>query len=460
VRDQAHPGDHPLPPPPVQDLPLTTVALVTFGCAKNLVDSEVMAGFLDRAGYRFVADPAAADIVLLNTCGFIGPSRLEADAAIRAALAVRRRGRPVKLIVAGCYVERSRDELRRRYPEVDAWIGVKDFDKIVAVAREEGYRPALRTYLLDEKAPRAVSTPPSWAYVKISEGCSHACAFCAIPSIKGTYRSRSIRSIDEEVRRLVRAGAREIDLVSQDTTYYGRDRDGRGRLPRLLKSLERIPGLAWIRMLYGYPEEIDDGILEALRGENVCRYLDIPFQHAHPAILRRMGRSMDGRRALRLIEKLRTRVPGIALRTSLIVGFPGEGRAEFAALKRFVREAEFDHLGVFTYSREEGTAAFGLGDPVREETKARRRDEIMALQAEISARKLQAWIGRTIDVLLEGTDPDEPGLLIGRAAFQAPEVDGVVLAQGHVPAALAPPYLRRVEITASGRYDLRGRIVP
>ncbi len=418
-----------------------------------------MAGLLARSGFRLIADPAGAEVIILNTCGFIGPSKDEADAAIRSALAPRRRGAPPKVIVAGCYVERNRDELSARYPAVDAWIGVKDFDNIVAVVRGKRYRPGRRTFLYDGAAPRAVSTPSSWAYLKISEGCSHACAFCSIPSIKGPYRSRTMRSIVDEARRLAGGGVRELDLISQDTTYYGRDRASRSRLPRLLRDLGRVPGLAWIRLLYGYPEEVDDALIDALGGEMVCRYLDIPFQHADPGILRKMGRSMSARRALRLLDKLRVAVPEIAVRTSLIVGFPGEGRAQFGALKAFVEEAQFDHLGVFAYSREEGTAAHGLGDPVPEKVKSARCDEIMALQAEISSRKLRRRVGETIEVLLEGPSDEDPGIWIGRAESQAPEVDGVVFVVGVTPEAAASGPLRRVEITASGSYDYRGRLI-
>lgn len=418
-----------------------------------------MAGLLGGAGFDFISDPAAADIVLLNTCGFIQPSRDEADEAILSALAARPDGSRQKVIVAGCYVEKNKADLAARYPGVDAWIGVKDFDKIAAAARGERFRPGRRTFLYDGATPRAVSTPASWAYLKISEGCSHECAFCSIPSIKGSYRSRPARSIVAEAGRLVRAGVREIDLISQDTTFYGRDRSSRSRLPRLLGDLSRIADLAWIRLLYGYPEEVDDALIEALRGDKVCRYLDIPFQHADPGILRRMRRSMDARRALRLLEKLRTRVPGIAVRTSLIVGFPGEGRVQFAALKSFVGEAKFDHLGVFTYSREEGTGAFDLGDPVPEKTKSGRRAEIMSLQAEISSRRLRRRVGETIEVLLEGVSRKDPEIRIGRAEFQAPEVDGIVFVSGAGPEALGRGPFRRVEITDSGSYDLRGRII-
>jgi ribosomal protein S12 methylthiotransferase len=420
-----------------------------------------MAGILGESGYRFIEDPTAADVVILNTCGFIQPSKDEADEAIRTALTAKAAGGPRKVIVTGCYTERSHDELAARYPDVDAWVGVKDFDKILAVVRGESFRHARRTFLYDHTAPRALSTPAAWAYVKISEGCSHECAFCSIPSIKGTYRSRSIRSIAKEAERLAAAGVKEIDLVSQDTTYFGRDRTtAESRLPRLLHELGRIPGLAWIRILYGYPEEITDELMEALRGDKICRYLDIPFQHAASSVLRRMKRSTDARRALRLLDKLRAEVPGIAVRTSLIVGFPGEGRSEFAALKAFVREAEFDHLGVFTYSRESGTPAYALGDPVPRATKEARRDEIMGIQAGISARNLRKRVGETLDVLLEGPSKDDPSLYIGRASFQAPEVDGVVYVQadGLPPDPLAAP-LRRVEIVRSDIYDLRGKLV-
>jgi ribosomal protein S12 methylthiotransferase len=430
VRHQAHPRDHSVPAPPLQDLPLTTVALVTFGCAKNLVDSEVMAGILGREGFRFVDRPEVADVVILNTCGFIAPARDETDEAITRALSAKRAGTTKRVIVAGCGVERNRSELAARFPEVDGWTGVKDFDKILAVVRGEPYRRAKRTFLYDDRTPRALSTPASWAYVKISEGCSHGCAFCTIPSIKGAYRSRSVRSIIEEVRRLRRSGVREINLVSQDTTFFGRDRGDAGRLPRLLQDLGRIRDLSWIR---------------------------IPFQHADRNILRRMKRSMDGARALRLIDRLRERIPGLAVRTSLIVGFPGEGKREFAALKAFVRDAQFDHLGVFAYSREPGTSAWRLGDPVPESVKAGRRDELMAIQSEISARILRSCIGRTIDVLLEGASKDDPSILVGRTPFQAPEVDGLTfVTRAHPSSPLPSSPLVKVEITGSDIYDLEG----
>jgi ribosomal protein S12 methylthiotransferase len=439
-------------------MPLPAVALVTFGCAKNLVDSEVMLGYLGRGGYRFVDDPARADIIVLNTCGFIQPSRDEADEAIAKALAEKTR-RGARVVVAGCYAERDRGRLAERYPGVDAWVGVKDYDRIREVVAGEEYRRGGRTFLYGHETPRVLSTPRGWAYLKVSEGCSHGCAFCAIPLIKGAYRSRPAVSILEEARRLAAAGVREIVLISQDTSYYGRDKGRRHGLARLLRDLAGIPDLDWIRFLYGYPEEIDDELLEALAGPKICRYLDIPFQHADPALVKAMGRTMPAPRALRLLERIRRRLPDAAVRTSVIVGFPGEGRREFEALAGFVRDARFDHLGVFTYSREEGTAAYGLGDPVPATIKEKRRHRILEIQAGLSRRRLTGQVGRTLEVLVEGPYEKSERLLVGRTRFQAPEVDGIVLVErpkGWDPRS-AP--IRPVEITAADVYDLHGRFV-
>jgi ribosomal protein S12 methylthiotransferase len=315
-----------------------------------------------------------------------------------------------------------------------------------------------RAFLAGSEAPRRLSTPAAWAYLKVSEGCSHACAFCAIPAIKGPYRSRSAASIVREAEGLVARGVREIILVSQDTTFFGRDRGRRGGLAALLRRLGRIEGLAWIRFLYGYPEEIDDDLLEAMAGPKVCRYLDIPFQHADPKIVKAMGRSFPAERALRTIERIRRRLPGVSLRTSLIVGFPGEGRREFDGLLAFVREAAFDHLGVFTYSREEGTAAWSLGDPVPAPVKQRRLERILKLQAGLSAGALAAQVGRRVEAMIEGAWASGPSFLVGRTRAQAPEVDGVVLVER--PAGWSPDRhpLVEVEITAADVYDLHGRI--
>ncbi len=439
-------------------MPLPAVALITFGCAKNLVDSEVMLGYLGAGGYRFVPDAAQADIIILNTCGFIQPSRDEAEQAIREALD-RKAERGARVIVAGCYVERNRDLLAAAHPAVDAWVGVKDYDRIREIVAGEDYRKGEKTFLYGHETPRVLSTPRGWAYLKVSEGCSHGCAFCTIPLIKGRYRSRPASSIVEEARRLAGAGAREIVLVSQDTTFYGRDKRGINGLARLLRALTKIAELRWIRFLYGYPEEISDELLDAMVDPKVCRYLDIPFQHADPVVVKRMGRGFPAARALKLIGRIRERLPGAALRTSVIVGFPGEGRPEFEALSAFVREARFDHLGVFTYSREEGTAAFDLGDPVPAALKERRRNRILEIQAAHSKRTQAALVGRTLEVLIEGPYGRSERLLVGRTRAQAPEVDGVVFVEN--PGGFDPRAepIRPVEITGADVYDLKGRLI-
>jgi ribosomal protein S12 methylthiotransferase len=434
------------------------IALISLGCAKNLVDSEVMLGALKKAGYALVPEPAAADVVIVNTCGFIGPARAEAEETLRQVLRLKGKDPAKKVIAAGCYVERDPEGLRRKFPGVDGWTGVRGFDEIASIVAGRTTAPPDRTFLYSDRSPRLVSTPGTWAYIKVSEGCSHRCGFCAIPLIKGPYVSRSQASVVREARILASQGVREVDLVSQDTTWFGRDRGRRDGLATLLERLGRVPGLAWIRFLYGYPGEISTRLLEVLAGPKFCRYLDIPFQHADPGLLRHMGRGPAADRALRLIDRIRTKLPGAAIRTSLIVGFPGEGRKEFSALKRFVAAARFDHLGVFAYSPEDGTSSFGLAETVSPEKKDERRREIMDLQAGISLARNSERIGKILEVLVEGPDGDAAGLWTGRARFQAPEVDGVVrfrLPAGRVE---PPSAVVRVTIDSADAYDLSGRL--
>jgi len=435
------------------------IALISLGCAKNLVDSEVMLGAFKRAGYTPVGRAEDADCVVVNTCGFIGPAREEAEDTLREVIAIKRRDLSKRIVAAGCYVERDRARLEREFPEVDAWTGVRDFDRIAEILEGRRAPARHRTFLYSDASPRLVSTPGTWAYVKVSEGCSHRCAFCAIPLIKGPYVSRSPGSVVREVRTLAGLGAREIDLVSHDTTWFGRDRGVRNGLARLLDRLGRVDGLAWIRFLYGYPEEVDGTLLEAMAGPKVCRYLDLPFQHADPGLIKAMRRGLDGARALRLLETIRTKLPGVALRTSLIVGFPGEGRKEFTALRRFVEEARFDHLGAFVFSPEAGTPALRLAETVSPEEKEARRAEIMEIQAGISRRANAGRVGGEIEVLVEGSDPVRAGLWTGRGRFQAPEVDGVV--RFALPPGMAEPpaAVVRVGIDSAGVYDLEGRLV-
>jgi ribosomal protein S12 methylthiotransferase len=437
-----------------------TIALISLGCAKNLVDSEVMLGALKRAGYALVPEPAAADVVIVNTCGFIGPARDEAEETIGRVLRLKRDDPAKKIVAAGCYVERDPAALKAKFPGVDAWTGVRSFDEIAAIVAGRPLSGPDRVFLYSDSTPRLVSTPGAWAYIKVSEGCSHRCGFCAIPLIKGPYVSRSAASIVREARALGAQGVREIDLISHDTTWFGRDRGRRGGLVDLLARLARVRDLAWIRFLYGYPGEIDGPLLEVMAGPKFCRYFDIPFQHADAGILKAMRRGLAADRALRLVERIRTKLPGAAIRTSLIVGFPGEGPKEFAALRRYVAAARFDHLGVFVYSPERGTSSFGLAETVRPEEKEDRRREIMDLQAAISHDHNRSRIGQTIDVLVEGPDARASGLWTGRSRFQAPEVDGVVRF-GLPPGLAEPPSpIVRVEVVSADPYDLAGRLAP
>jgi len=436
------------------------VALISLGCAKNLVDSEVMLGALRRSGYALVGRPKEADIIIVNTCGFIQPARDEAEKNLERALRLKRRDPGKTVVAAGCYVERDEAELRRRFPEVDIWTGVRSFDRIAGLLEGRAAPIPARTFLYSDRTPRLVSTPGTWAYVKISEGCSHRCDFCSIPLIKGPYVSRSIASVVREVRILADQGVKEIDLVSHDTTFYGRDRGLSHGLVRLIERLLPIRGLAWIRFLYGYPEEVTDPLLEIMNEVKVCRYLDIPFQHADEKIVRAMKRGMDGTRALGLLDRVRAKVPGIAVRTSLIVGFPGEGRREFEALKRFVRKARFDHLGIFAYSPERGTKSFILPETVSPEEKEARRGELMTIQAALSRARNRTYVGRVLDVMIEGAPSRGGRSFVGRTRFQAPEVDGRVCVSAPLRAAWPQDPMVRAKIVSAGAYDLRGELVP
>ncbi len=417
-----------------------------------------MAGHLLAAGYDLVSDSRRADVLILNTCGFIRPARDEADDGIRAALAEKAKRPGVRIVVTGCYPQRDGASLAQRFPPVDVWLGVGAYGRITEAVEGRPFRSRKRAFLYDHRSPRAVSTPPGWAYLKVSEGCSHACAFCAIPSIKGPYRSRTISSILAESSSLGARGVSEIVLISQDTTSYGRDLGLRDGLARLLREILKRTEIPWIRFLYGYPEEVSDGLLEAMSDPRICPYFDIPFQHASAAILRRMKRGAGGRRSLRLLEKIRKRLPEAAVRTSLIVGFPGEGPAEFRELQAFVRAACFDHLGVFTYCPEEGTAAVRYGDPVPAREKERRRNVLMEIQASISRKKLASYRGRILEVVRDAARPEAAGRLVGRTRFQAPEVDGAVWIDPPQRTWKSP--LGRVKIISSGRYDLRGILLP
>jgi ribosomal protein S12 methylthiotransferase len=435
---------------------METIALISLGCAKNLVDSEVMVGCLNEAGYRFTENPEMGDIIIINTCGFIRPAKEEAEEHIEQALGIKKRKTGIKVVVTGCYVQRCEAALKSKFPEVDAWLGVSDFDKIVPAVKGDVFSSSGRCFLYNHLTPRFVSTPRVWAYVKISEGCSHQCSFCAIPLIKGPYISRPVSSVVSEVEKLVSDGVREVNLISQDTTYFGREGGQKGQLPLLLDQLTGIKNLEWIRLLYSYPEEITDELLEMMEHEKICSYLDIPFQHSHPDILKVMGRGMDGGRAQSLLDRIRKRLPDVSLRTTLIVGFPGETEKEFEHLLSFVEACRFDHLGVFAYSPEEGTSCFSLGDVVSEKDKEERRKSIMSVQAEISLAHNKRRLGQVIEVLVEGTLKNEPKIWIGRSRFQAPEVDGLVFIETESDISLLRNPLQNVEIREGDVYDLYG----
>ncbi|MDD8019650.1 MAG: 30S ribosomal protein S12 methylthiotransferase RimO [Acidobacteriota bacterium] len=442
---------------------MSKIALISLGCAKNLVDSEVMLGCLKKEGYSFTTDLETAGVIVINTCGFIQEARAESQEAIEKALAWKAKDPTRRLAVVGCYVERYRDYLKAKYPRVDIWSGVTDFDRLGQLLKKERLAARQITFLLDHQTPRVITTGHNWAYVKISEGCSHGCSFCSIPMIKGPYKSRSVSSIMSEVKNLVSIGIREINLVSQDSTYYGRDLGQTGGLTRLLEKLASIKGIKWIRWLYGYPEEITDDLLRVMNEEKICPYFDLPFQHASTTVVKKMGRGMNARRSLKLLDKIRYRVEEAVIRTSLIVGFPGEGLREFSELKKFVQEARFEHLGVFSYSSEPGTAAFNLKETVLPQEKERRRREIMAIQKEISRDFYRTFKGQTLDVLVEGMAgrQSEPDILYGRAKFQAPEVDGRIIIKDSGPllSSNGKSDFCRVKIVRALTYDLVGKAI-
>ncbi|MCI4444973.1 MAG: 30S ribosomal protein S12 methylthiotransferase RimO [Candidatus Aminicenantes bacterium] len=435
------------------------ISLITLGCAKNLVDSEVMLGDLFLKGYEFTEEPEQADILIINTCGFIRPAREEAHQYLDWAVNWRKKSTARQLVVTGCYVERFGDFLKTKYPQVDIWTGVTDFDRISQLIEKNKINPRYQTFLLNHQTPRVLTTGPNWAYVKISEGCSHKCTFCSIPLIKGSYRSRSINSIVQEVKNLASMGRKEINLISHDTTYFGRDRKLKNGLPKLLRQLLLIKGINWIRLLYCYPEEITDELLELMTEEKMCAYFDLPFQHSAESVLKKMGRAMNGQKALKLINKIRRSVPGAVIRTSLIVGFPTETRKEYEDLKNFVKAAEFEHLGVFAYSLEPGSQAEAFGDPIPAIEKQKRIKEIMEIQKNISQRIYRRYLGKNLEVITEGFDRVKMKALIARARFQAPEVDGLVLIKNWPESFLKSlPPLIKVKITKTLTYDLVGKV--
>jgi ribosomal protein S12 methylthiotransferase len=515
------------------------VGFVSLGCPKNLVDSEVMMGFLDRAGARLTARPEEAEILVVNTCSFIDTAKQESVDTILEMARYKTSGRARKLIVAGCLVERYRDEIQKNIPEVDAVVGTGELESILeaaglapgpaasspfnilttahadtrsgkesqagthkSAAKGTGFGPyitdqserkgalapattsrpegdhreragrfardawqgashLLPTYLYDETTPRLLSTPRASAYIKIAEGCDHPCSFCVIPNLRGKFRSRRFESVVAEAEALVARGTREITLIGQDTTCYGEDLGLKDGLATLLDTLARIPNLRWLRFLYAYPNRITSKLLDTIaRHANICKYLDLPLQHASPDVLKRMKRGAGAEIFLKTLEKVRAAVPNIALRTSFIVGFPGESLRDFEVLEEFIKEARFDWLGVFNYSHEEGSAAYALDGQVSKRTIESRRKRLMKLQQSISRRAKQNWVGRELTVLAEGESAETPLLWEGRTEYHAPEIDGKVYINdfGDLES-LEPGRFYRAQITEAHDYDLVARIV-
>jgi ribosomal protein S12 methylthiotransferase len=493
------------------------VGFISLGCPKNLVDSEVMMGLLDRAGARLTGRPEDAEILVVNTCSFIDSAKQESVDTILEMARHKTEGRATKLIVAGCLVERYRDEIRKNIPEVDAVVGTGELELILEAAgvaqpprapspfniltsaapaemrsgqeslagthkHEPAFRPEgdlreqqgrftretwdgaahmLPTYLYDETTPRLLATGKTSAYIKIAEGCDHPCTFCVIPNLRGKFRSRRFESVVAEARQLVARGVQEITLIGQDTTCYGEDLGLKDGLALLLDELAKIEGVRWLRFLYAYPNRITGKLLETIaKHDNICKYLDVPLQHASPAVLKTMKRGAGADIFLKTLDKVRAAVPGIALRTSFIVGFPGETEEDVKMLENFVKAAKFDWLGVFSYSDEEGSGAHAFDHKVPKRTIEARKRKLMKLQQGISKQAKQQWIGRELVIVAEGESEETPLLWEARTQFHAPEIDGKVYINdfGDLEALEAGRFYK-AEITEAHEYDVVARIV-
>jgi ribosomal protein S12 methylthiotransferase len=475
------------------------VGFVSLGCPKNLVDSEVMMGMLAQAGAELTPDAEDADVIVVNTCSFIGSAQQESIDTILEMARHKTGGKAKRLVVAGCLVERFHDEIRKNIPEVDAVVGTGELDKILAAvgvaetpgtpgpfnilasnvttSRPEGDRRRgqgrfarnswdgavadLPNYLYDDHTPRVLSTPGYSAYIKIAEGCDHPCSFCIIPQLRGQFRSRRFESVIAEAERLAQSGVREITLIGQDTTCYGEDLGLKDGLAVLLEKLARVEGLQWIRFLYAYPNKITGRLLATVAAhDNICSYIDVPLQHASATVLKRMKRGGGADLFLRSIEKMRRVVPGVTLRTSFIVGFPGETEKEFEELCGFVKEAAFDWMGTFGYSDQEGAGAFHHDKKLSTREIESRRKSLMSIQKKISRAKKKSLIGREFDLLLEGASTESDLLLEGRTSMHAPEIDGKVFVNDY-PDGSEPKEgeFYRCRITAAHDYDLVAEIV-
>lgn len=424
------------------------VNIITLGCSKNLYDSETLAGQLEKQG-REVSHESHGNIVVVNTCGFIGDAKEQSVNAILEQVERKRRGEIDRLYVSGCLSQRYMDELRVELPEVDGFYGVNDMKAILAVLGAD--------YKKELAGERLLSTPRHYAYLKISEGCDRACSYCAIPLIRGKHISRPVEELIEEARILASKGVKELILIAQDLTYYGMDLYGRRRLSDLVRGIAEVDGIEWIRLHYAYPNGFPEDVLEVMASEpKVCKYLDIPLQHISDRILKSMKRGSTKEQINALLDKIREKVPGVALRTTLIVGYPGETPEEFEELKAWVREQRFDRMGCFAYSEEEGTSAAQLEDDVPDEEKQRRVEELMEVQREISLQKNEEKVGKTLRVLI---DTEQPDVYIGRTEYDSPEVDNDVFIDREKYRVPTGGFVK-VEVTSAGVYDLFGIPVP
>ncbi len=452
----------------VQDTSKTGPAIhfVSLGCPKNRVDSEVMLGVAERSGYRVESDPSLAEVIVVNTCGFIGEAKKESISTIFEMAEMKKHGRCERLVVSGCLSQRYSDELSEQMAEVDNFLGTSDMlklEKVLAGGAERMLVGNPADWVIRASDPRTLSQGKVSAYVKIAEGCNRSCAFCTIPEFRGKQRSRPLDDVVREVEQLVAQGVREINLISQDTIAYGRDlkkpadREERARLADLVQAVADVPGLAWVRVFYLYPETMDDRLIELLaQHPKVARYVDMPLQHASDAMLKRMKRGHGIDRQKKVVARLRENIPDLSFRTAFIVGHPGETDEDFTELCDFVRWAEFEHMGVFRYSDEESAQSFLLGDKVKPLIAANRNRQLMGIQRQIARRKNRKLVGQTLSVLVEGSSEEHEFVVQGRHAGQAPEIDGQVYLSGDEA---HPGEVRQVLISQASDYDLVGELL-
>jgi ribosomal protein S12 methylthiotransferase len=439
------------------------IGFVSLGCPKNLVDTEVMMGQLVAGGHQLTPHPSDADVIVVNTCSFIDPAKQESVDTILEMAEYKKTGRAQRLIVAGCLVERYRADIQKNMPEVDAVIGTNELDRITSLC--EGVEPAenpLDAYLYHDLTPRVLSTPSHFTYIKIAEGCDHPCTFCVIPQYRGKFRSRRFESVISEATRLFSQGVREINLIGQDTTCYGEDFGMKDGLATLLARLAQIPTdhEKWVRFLYCYPNKVTQKLLDTIaEHESLVKYIDMPLQHASAPVLKRMKRGASGDIFLKLIERIRATIPGVAIRTSMIAGFPGETEQDFETLCQFAEAAQFDRLGVFSYSDEDTSKSFELDQKVDAKTIYNRKRRLMAIQKKISRKRNRALIGREFRVLIEGPSADSDLVWQARLSTQAPEIDGVCYISDPGEQPLNPGDMRTMRVTEAHDYDLTGELI-